>query len=109
MKVIIEAPFSINKNQEEQITEKLEGFEKFSKKITKCIVYIKMMDDSGPNIYTTQVETHLPGPVIFATASDSDLIKSFNKAANQVKSQLIKKKEQIKNHRIDFDNIPKNS
>ena len=96
MNVIIEAPFQVNEHQKEAINKKMESLDKFNARISKSVVYIKMMDDSGPNTYTSEVELIMPGPDIFASASDSDILKSFSKAFKQAKTQLLKRKDQLK-------------
>ncbi|MFT4759948.1 MAG: putative sigma-54 modulation protein [Paraglaciecola sp.] len=98
MKVLIEAPFDINDGDKKNIEEKLNKLTTFFNKITQATVYFKKDDGNEPDSILAEVEVHVPGPPIFASASEQQFMNAFNSAVVKVEKQLRKKNDKLVEH-----------
>lgn len=99
MQIIIEAPFTVNPAMKDAIHNKLKGFTKYEDKINQANVFFKLDDGVSPNNILAEIRLRIPGNDLFASASSDVDMTAFTLAANQTKSQLLKRKEIIQNHR----------
>lgn len=98
MKVLIEAPFDINDETKNTIEEKVNKLTTFFSKITQATVYFKKDDGNEPDSILAEVEVHVPGPPIFASASEQQFMTAFNSAVTKVEKQLRKKHDKMVEH-----------
>jgi putative sigma-54 modulation protein len=98
MKVLIEAPFDVNDNTRKVIENKLDKLTTYFDKITQTTVYFKKDDGNEPDSILAEVEVHLPGPTVFASASEQQFMNAFNSAVTKVEKQLRRKHDKMVEH-----------
>ena len=98
MQVIIEAPFTVKDEARAVINEKLKDLGKYSIDITNAEVYFKVDEAESGDTVIAEVQLHVPGPVIFASAEAPFYLQAFTDAANKSKKQLLKMKDKMANH-----------
>lgn len=100
MNVLIEAPFTLKKEQETEIMNQVKSMATYDERITNAKVFFKMDDGTKSDAVLAEIQLHVPGPgpVIFASNDNQQFMNAFNGALNKVKRQLIKVKEQRKSY-----------
>ena len=98
MKVLIEAPFDISDTNRAIIEEKVNKFSTFFDKITQTSVFFKKDDGNEPDSILAEVEVHLPGPTVFASATATQFMDAFVGAANKTETQLRKRHDKMVSH-----------
>ncbi len=98
MNVVIEAPFSMTKEQELEIKEQVAALSKYNSKITNAKVYFKTDDGTSTNAILAEVQLHIPGPVIFASDNAPQFLDAFSGALKKAKIQLKKAKNIRQGH-----------
>ncbi len=100
MKVQIQAVNTeITENLEPYIQEKLDKLEKFYPKIVHAEVYLKKQEGNPDKEKIVEVEVYVPGPTIFASAKSKNYVNAMNEVTEQLRKQLIKKRELESDHR----------
>lgn len=99
MKVIIEAPFTIGEEMDKDIQGKISNLAKYEDKISQANVSFKLNDGKIPNAVLAQIRLHIPGNDLFASESAEQAMGAFHLCANQIKTQLLKRKDINKDHR----------
>jgi len=92
MKVLIEAPFTINNADEKWIKEQVEGLSKLNDRMTQAEVYFKLDDGTIANGVMSEIRLFVPGKDAFASNTASDFKDAFSGALDKVKRQLKKAK-----------------
>ena len=92
MQVLIQAPFTIDSQTEEEIQDAIGNLEKLHSNITKATVYFKTGDGQGENDHSAQIELHVPGPPIFVSADGTSAMIAFRDAIEKVEQALRKAK-----------------
>lgn len=93
MNVIIEAPFTVKKEQENEIMEQVKSMTTYDDRITNAEVFFKMGDGTISDGVLAEIQLHVPGPVVFASDENSQFMSAFSGALSKAKRQLIKAKE----------------
>jgi putative sigma-54 modulation protein len=80
------------------ITEKLEKLPHYYSKIETADVYLKL-DSNASNVKEkiVEIKLHVPGADLFATQTSNMFEAAFDLCLDQIKKQLIKKKEKMTN------------
>lgn len=99
MKVLIEAPFNLTDQIKSGIENTVRELAVFQPKMTQGAVYFKMDDGNVPDAVTAEVQLHVPGPVIFASANAEQFMDAFQQAASKAERQLRKAKDMRVEHR----------
>ena len=98
MKILIEAPFDLNNESKAHIEKQISKLGQYESKITQANVYFKMDDGTESDVVLAEVQLHVPGPEIFASATDHQYGKALSEAIDKAKRQLIKRKEIRQDH-----------
>lgn len=98
MKVLIEAPFTINDDTKNAIEEKMGKLNTFSSKITQTEVYFKNGDGNEPDSILAEVQVHVPGAPVFASASSHQFMDALTAATTKVERQLRKRHDKMVSH-----------
>lgn len=93
MKLLIECPFELSDQDREMIESKMFRLDEYDEKITQAEVYFRLDDTTVPDGILAEVQLHVPGPVIYASAAAENAIEALNRAADKAKRQLLKAKE----------------
>lgn len=96
MDILINAPFNLNDTQDATIRENLNKLERYNAKITKAQVFFKQDAGQSPDIVVSEIQIHVPGPVIFASDSGSNAMDAFSKAMTKA-DRLMRKAKEIRN------------
>jgi len=92
MQTLIEAPFTLDTQTEEEIKGAIDQLERLHSNITKANVYFKTGDGQGENDHSAQIELHVPGPPIFVSADAPSAMIAFRDAIEKVEHALRKAK-----------------
>lgn len=88
-------------------TEKVMGLEKFAKKFDPCDVSLEIGKTSERHqkgdVFFTEITMSIPGDMIRARVVKDDLYASIDEAKDDVKRQLVDKKEKLVDARNDDD------
>ena len=93
MKIQIEAPWEVNDYTRSIIEGKLQKLGKFSDKIIRADVFLKIGDSVKPNDKIMEVRLHVPGPDIFAESSSDTFERTASEIGDKLKVQILKRKE----------------
>ena len=99
MNVLIEAPFKVSDLDREMMESKLEELSKYNYAITEATVFFKLGDGVGESYVLSEIRLRIPGKDLFAKEADQTSNEAFVKAWNQVKKQLLKRKDIDQSHR----------
>ena len=99
MNVLIEAPFKVSDVDRNMIESKFEELTKYNESITEASVFFKLGDGVGASYVLSEIRLRIPGKDLFAKEADQTSNEAFVKAWNQVKKQLLKRKEKSQSHR----------
>ncbi|SDB35909.1 putative sigma-54 modulation protein [Flavobacteriaceae bacterium MAR_2010_188] len=81
------------------VTEKLNKIADKYEFLVRADVFFKLENTSDDNSgKITGIRLSAPGPRLFAESSSENFQKSFSEAANQVESQLKKRKSKLNTH-----------
>ena len=98
MKLFIHAPWSVNEGTRQTIEEKVEKLYSISQDIIKVDVFMKLNDNSEPHENRiVEMRVSIPGPYLFAEGHGDSVEKAVASAASKIKTQLVKRKEKIRN------------
>ncbi len=83
------------------VEEKIGSLDKYFDGIIKAHVEvgINSMHHQKGNIYIAEVELHVPGKQLMATAETEDVQTSIDKVKDILKRELIKYKEMLQSHK----------
>ncbi|MEM6768050.1 MAG: ribosome-associated translation inhibitor RaiA [Bacteroidota bacterium] len=100
MKVQIQSlHFHAREDLKQYVQKKLSKLEQYSDKLLHAEVYLKI-DDTNPKANkVAEVELFLPGPPIFSHAISGKFETAMNTVYQQLKKQLIKRKEKLSSRR----------
>ena len=98
IQVLIEAPFEIAQDIQQDIESKVNELEVYTNRITKADVFFKLDDGTKPDVVLARVQLRVPGPEIIASESAEDYLPAFIGALNKAKQQLLKRKDIRQNH-----------
>lgn len=100
MKVQVNSTFPVNDHLNEVIEDKVGKLASYSDQITEAEVYLKIGEKRHRHAEDQIVELRLtvPGHTFFAEDHSDVFEKAVAGAADKVKRQLLKYKEQITNH-----------
>ena len=100
MKVQIQSlHFHAREDLKQFVQSKLSKLEHYSDKLQHAEVYLKI-DDTNPKANkVAEVALYLPGPVLFSQAASPRIETALNSVYQQLKKQLIKRKEKLSRHR----------
>ena len=93
-KINIQAPWEVNEYLRQVITEKVEKLSTYNNKIIHADVFLKNGTHTGIDDKTIEIRLRLNGPDYFAQSSAITFEKAVTSAAEKLRKQLIKKKEQ---------------
>ena len=80
----------------ETINEKVEKLKHFYNKIERADVYLKLdNNDAVVKEKVVEIKLHIPGADLFTTQSSNMFEAALDLAIDQIKKQLIKKKEKM--------------
>ncbi len=102
MQVLIEAPFTVNDAQEENIKSQLNDLLTYNDRMTRAQVYFKLDDGVKPNVVLAEIQLHVPGPVVFASDTAEDFMDAFTGAYNKAKRQLRDSKDIRQDHQVNI-------
>ena len=97
MKIQIEAPWEVNDYTRRVIEDKLQKLDKFSDKIIRAEVFLKIGDSVKPNDKIMEVRLHVPGPDIFAESTSDSFERTASDISDKLKVQILKRKEKKNN------------
>lgn len=98
MNVNIQAPFTINNEDENEIIQQIKSLSTYNDRITSAEVFFKIGDGTAADSVTADIELRIPGPVIFASGNGKQFMNAFSGAINKARKQLIKAKETRRDH-----------
>lgn len=100
MKVQVHSTFPVNDYLNEVIEEKVSKLTNYSDQITGAEVYLKIGEKRHrqPEDQIVELRLTVPGHTFFAEDHSGVFEKAVAGAADKVKRQLLKYKEQITNH-----------
>ncbi len=90
--------FSPDTKLKEVIEEKVSKLEHFHQKIERADVYLKLdNNDAIVKEKVIEIRLHIPGADLFTSQSSNMFEAALDLAIDQIKKQLIKKKEKMMN------------
>jgi putative sigma-54 modulation protein len=100
MKVEVNSTFSVNEYLHGVIEEKVSKLANYSDQITEAEVYLKIGEKRHrqPEDQIVELRLTVPGHTFFAEDHSDVFEKAVAGAADKVKRQLLKYKEQVTNH-----------
>lgn len=96
MQILIQAPFTLSPDQENAIKNQLSKLERYHNRMTQIEVYFKKGDGNALNATTSEIQVHVPGPVIFAASDGENAMTAFKGAFDKVERIMRKNKEMRK-------------
>ncbi len=97
MYIQIRAPWEVNDYLKNVIETKLEKLGKINGRIIEADVFLKMGDNVQPNDKIVEIKLQVPGPDLFAEASNDTFEKAVADVAGKLRVQIIKRKEKLQN------------
>ena len=100
MRINVHAPFEVNEYLQTQIEEKVTKLEHFYKRITSAEVFLKLEQPhiSRPEGRTVEIRLNVPNHTLFATEESDEFEKALAGAADKIKRQINKYKDQMNKH-----------
>ena len=100
MRINVHAPFEVNEYLENLILERVKKLEHFSNRIISAEVFLKL---EQPNIQKpegriVEIQLNVPQQTLFATEESEEFEKSLAGAADKMKRQITRYKEQMNRH-----------
>jgi len=101
MTIRINAPFSISDELQALIDEKVGKLGTYFERIQSTEVFLKDQENRSnhaPKGETVEIRIFVPGQTLYADASADSFEKALAGAADKMKRQIIKYKEQLNSH-----------
>lgn len=101
MTIQVNAPFQVSDNLQSLIEEKVGKLATYFERIESAEVFFRDEDNNThatPTAKTAEIKLIVPGQVLFADETSESFEKSLTVAAEKMRKQLIKYKEQLLTH-----------
>lgn len=101
MTIRVNAPFSISDNLQALIDEKVGKLDNYFERIQSTEVFLKDQENrsnNAPKGETVEIRMYVPGHTLYADASAESFEKALADAADKMRRQIIKYKEQMNSH-----------
>lgn len=101
MTIRVNAPFSISDNLQALIDEKVGKLDNYFERIQSTEVFLKDQENrsnNAPKGETVEIRMYVPGHTLYADASAESFEKALADAADKMRRQIIKYKEQLNSH-----------
>lgn len=101
MTVQVNAPFTVSDGLQALIEEKVNKLTSYFEKIESVTIFFRNHDhrsQSTPTGLSAEIRLNVPGQILYAEENSDSFEKSLTAAAEKMRKQLIRYKEQLTSH-----------
>ena len=101
MRINVHAPFEVNEYLDNLIQERINKLEHYSKRIISAEVFLKLEHPKNmqkPDGRIVEIQLNVPQQTLFATEESDEFEKALAGAADKMKRQINRYKEQMNRH-----------
>lgn len=98
MTIQVNAPFQVSEHLQLLVNEKIEKLSTYFEKIESVTVFFRDEDNGShttPTANTAEIRLIVPGQTLYADESSESFEKSLAAAAEKMRKQLVRYKEQL--------------